>query len=967
MSRNKYLKFGLRADKNLADLDNPKEALDNILNNISSATDADGNPLLFTSDDILPLVGIADTGIAERLDEQGNATVLVDLAGNTVEITDDQSNTLINVEPKITIQDYIDNFKVVLGDPPWINGGDGPNAFFIPSERLNQNTTDTINSIIACDPGNTQGGGAQDLTVGNRYRIENLGTINNGHWNDIAGTTGLSYTVGTLFVCVANVEDAVGTGNHNAASCRNCTIVRPVGSTVNETQLLTNKLFTTRDHDPFNDIIGPTNFWIDGKFRLNGQLNPVFKDMFGGLKWEGYLSSRFTQRWETSGYFVIEEDVVEAPGVDNYTVVKAVTSSEIICFDYATYSTVDELTKIELNSEEDYKRICQGMTIELGGQESKVISVYKFWQPGSIFDPSDDDRYRYYVALEDDLGVEDLTATQILTFKYDPTSDLITTELLQITPVRVGERRKVRYSVWWPRPAEVNTAMPTKVFADIESGSTLLSFNLFYKTNGSTDDFGKFTFPFFRDNRAHVLKQDSNAKLLSKDTLSLEYIPKQTTAEVIPTYNLNNNFADHVRLQEIVIKDNVGKLESSEPEGSATGLGTVTSKVFSFVDAGDWLVVVPDFVTDWDNASSSAYCFQLLEVSEDKNTAYVSPNYSTAVGLAIDVPHKVMLIKNQGLVGVFKKEQFSLDNIPMLRKLDTIAGSMNVSCKNINNNDLIYSVETDEDDAVWPDLFKSHDYPLRITLATSVTDTTFEGITEGHPTNSSAGLTSTKFNDSTGHNGLSLVYASKGLNDLSALNECGLTFGLEVAQNAAAGDTKIYVTSSSSTLINQAVVYYNGGIPEATNTTTGAGATTITSATGASDATGDYVDLSQAITAPIPAGTTLVGVGTSYTGIGGKYLNREYCIIPLNTAPPFGSTAFGLETPTAFPSLFTRSIGFRQLSLRYGSGATTDNNILALTDPDVGNTTGNADAYATIEYNGVEYKMLVKNNITYSP
>ena len=56
----KYLKFGLRADKNLADIQNPKQALDNILDNISNITDEEGNKLNFTADDLLPLVGISD-------------------------------------------------------------------------------------------------------------------------------------------------------------------------------------------------------------------------------------------------------------------------------------------------------------------------------------------------------------------------------------------------------------------------------------------------------------------------------------------------------------------------------------------------------------------------------------------------------------------------------------------------------------------------------------------------------------------------------------------------------------------------------------------------------------------------------------------------------------------------------------------------------------------------------------------
>jgi hypothetical protein len=52
MSTTKYLKFGARADKNLADLSDPTQALDNILDDISSRVSDDGTPLGFTSTDL---------------------------------------------------------------------------------------------------------------------------------------------------------------------------------------------------------------------------------------------------------------------------------------------------------------------------------------------------------------------------------------------------------------------------------------------------------------------------------------------------------------------------------------------------------------------------------------------------------------------------------------------------------------------------------------------------------------------------------------------------------------------------------------------------------------------------------------------------------------------------------------------------------------------------------------------------
>ena len=92
MSRTKYLTFGLRADRNLSDLTNPTEALDNILDDLSTELDPEGVPLSFTSSDILPLVGIAETNLSNIVNEAGQSTQLIGLAGSTIQSTS-TSNT----------------------------------------------------------------------------------------------------------------------------------------------------------------------------------------------------------------------------------------------------------------------------------------------------------------------------------------------------------------------------------------------------------------------------------------------------------------------------------------------------------------------------------------------------------------------------------------------------------------------------------------------------------------------------------------------------------------------------------------------------------------------------------------------------------------------------------------------------------------------------------------------------------
>ncbi len=42
--------------------------------------------------------------------------------------------------------------------------------------------------------------------------------------------------------------------------------------------------------------------------------------------------------------------------------------------------------------------------------------------------------------------------------------------------------------------------------------------------------------------------------------------------------------------------------------------------------------------------------------------------------------------------------------------------------------------------------------------------------------------------------------------------------------------------------------------------------------------------------------------------------NKEYCIIPLNTAPPWESTTKGLKTPPNRPNVIAKELRFSKLS-----------------------------------------------------
>lgn len=911
MSRTKYLKFGARADKNLSDLSNKTQALDNILNDLSTQLDDDGNPLSFTSADLLPLVGISETGLAELLTEEGQAADLIELAGSTVQTTTD-SSTLIDVEPRITIQDYIDNYKAVLGSPPWIDGGSGPNATFVPSNRLNSNTTDQLNASRT---------GVQ-LTAGNRYKITTLGGVTEAEMNAISVTNkGSAPAVGDIFVASQNGSG----GNYPALQVRNVTIpIANSSSTANPSALKATELFTTKTDSSLDDIVTSGDFWTDGVFKFSGKLHPSFKNTFGGIQWEGYLTNRFDPEFRIAGaYFIIEEDVNNN---NNWTMLKAVTTSEIPTFNNIKWTNdEDGTTKIEFTDQDDYKRVCIDMTITLNNITARVNSLTKTYDPGSS-------SFKYYANLETNVGNTD-TSGSLQTFEYDPLSNELMTGVINITPVKLGQRRHIRFTAYWPELSD-GEQYSQKTFEEDREAARTMGSQYFYKTDGVTDSFGRYTFPYFKDNRAHELKQDSNAKLVVKDTISLEYKPDQENKNLIPM--MSNTY--QVTPKEVSIVDVSGKLQAT----------TLQTYPFADTKVGDWIVVIPTFnAGGWNHVNSKAYSYQILDKKSD-DTVFVDPGYIATTGLAIGTAHNIITIKNEGLVGIYTRDAGLLVNTlqATINKLDTGTGSMNRGADLVAKDDLIRYIDFQGGSGT----VASHRYPLRLnTIATQNAGSV--GLFAGfHP-----GAPSTGFSTNMG---IVAVYASKGLNDLSGAAECEGVYGLEIATQAGNSANRLYVTDTSrgNEMLND-IVYFRGSDPanpiidESNNGVTAFGSTKVTNVSQG----GGYIDINNAINGILPAGTTIVLVPDGYSGE--KYLNREYCVIPLNTAPPFGSTDAGLETPGGFPNLMVKTFSFADLAINYNSATTGA--VVSLSNNAFTNNV--PDKYMTIQHGNTSYKMLIND------
>ena len=905
MSTTKYLKFGARADKNLSDLSDPSAALDNILNDISAQVDSDGNPLGFTSSDLFPLIGLAETGLANNLTVSGQSSELLNLAGNTLRATS-TSGTLIDVEPRVTIQDYITNFKTILGDPPWVDGGTGPDATFIPSDRLNANTTDNINTELK----------AHLITSGNRYRLE--GSLVTETQMDAISVTnkGSAPAVGDIFVAINTLP--ANMAPYNGMDVRNVTLPNGNSGTANANALTSNQLFTTKVDASLTSIVGPEEFWTNGKFNLSGKIHPSFTNTFGGIQWTGYLSGQWDIQVESTGFYIIEEDRVDDGSENNWSLMKAVTTDTIKTFSEIKWTLSDQNTLIEFTDEDDYKRVCNGMDIVINDIRAEVTRVYRT--------PNGDGTFTYYAELDQDVGTED-TSGSIQTFEYDLFDERINSEILYFTRTALSERRRVRISTYWPSLGQ-GLQYPSKLFSDIAPGESL-GFQYFYKNDGSTDVYGKYSFPYFNENRANILKQESGAKLTVDDVLSLEYTPSQNTQDVVTGYNTASDTvpADDVKLVEDGVLDDV-----------------LAGSTFSGSQKGDWIVAVPAFTTNWANAASKAYAFQ-IEYLPAGSKAYVSKNYGTLMGLALEQTHYLILVKNRGLIGIYKKDAPTATNECLLRKLDTGTGAMDKDTSLVSVGDLVHTVTFTGAAGSLP----SHNYSLKVNSISS-TSTQASVVVAVHPKDSA---------DMISGDGIAIVYASRGLNDISAKSECEGAYGLEVnVASPIATPQKIYVSdiSRGADMVND-VAYYVGSnsaspvIDQSSNNSS----TNATLVTGSgTDATGTYITLDRNITAPIETGTTVVLMSDTNAG---RYKNREYCIIPLNTAPPWTSTSEGLATPSGNPDLITEGLIFREL----GADVATSNVVSLATNP-FSDPNSVSDKYVPITFNGNTYKILVNDN-----
>lgn len=132
MANKTFRNFGLIRTNNLSDVEDSRESLTNVLNDLVSGD------LKFTAEDLDPIQGISNTNV--------RSSDFQKLAGITVEQSTANENQEIitqTASPFITIKNRIDQVIQTTDDPPFFNGGDGLKAEFWEEENIASTLTKT--------------------------------------------------------------------------------------------------------------------------------------------------------------------------------------------------------------------------------------------------------------------------------------------------------------------------------------------------------------------------------------------------------------------------------------------------------------------------------------------------------------------------------------------------------------------------------------------------------------------------------------------------------------------------------------------------------------------------------------------------------------------------------------------------------------------------------------------------------
>lgn len=663
------------------------------------------------------------------------------------------------------------------------------------------------------------------------------------------------------------------------------------------------------------DIVTDEDYWIDGRFAFANVFHPTFDDLNGGLSWEGYLSwpTDKTIRIETNGFFLIE---VDKTNTNNWELVKGVWSEEIpLVVD--TITGPDALTFTVFPEAIDY--LCLGMVVvdnsDPVNNPNAEFEIVRLVRSTGLVEVQPTENSGSAIGLN--FGTYNGSTPEIA--KWSLGVGVIDTAQFDLDSQFKGETKHYRFTSWWPDPAQLGkaeTSYRTKyvVFDANDSGrDDFMPFNYWYKDpQNQGGAISPFTYEYFKKNKVGKENSVIDKRIQNEKPVFIRYEPKITSVE-LSRYNSgttpqtttlvwNGDFSFSVVDPE---NENLGPIQVGDillfADGrAATGVSNIQPQYYLHVyeKSSTTLFVNPITHTDLNTIMS------LMGTNSVTNSPYVA-------GSAI--PFNVVTSVGLTFIGQYNGGD---------QNLGGGSGAWNYDISKCNNaNDSFNGLDIKADNLVLTmnrGVNNTLPYVRRITeidpLSTDATDVSFNT----HPVNTDTTVRVVR-------NGYVLVYSHRGLNDNSISTQCVGVYGKENATFpvVSAGGTKIYLYDTEGITVGD-VIQYPGFIPGYNPAYTGSDAnqngvnsTTVTSInapdtnSGALDASQlplslPSVTISRPLLVDLPNAYTLIFIKNnaifSHT-VGSIVQDKNYCVLPLNTAPPFLGNNTGLSTSIDYPHM----------------------------------------------------------------
>lgn len=601
-------------------------------------------------------------------------------------------------------------------------------------------------------------------------------------------------------------------------------------------------------------------YWERGLFQFASKIDSTFPDPYGGIQWEGFFSPyvkdpTVTIGIRSTGLVMVEWDELEN---GNYTTL-------------LSWYAKDRSVTPTANT--------TGTTITIANTATKFVGV--------------NDLIKFSNGTVSTIKITEVNPTTgVLTISSSFTSDTATavtfTKVLGDTEtvgyatfkaVEPGKMHKIRLSYWFPTltdPLEISNARDKLVrfsYVGLE-----FYFSHLYKEKPGTA--GPYEVRTFLNNATLPYQPNIGA-------------PKTTAnGDNYKNLNINGSYISYY-----VPKTSIANVTTAGPQTitiKANDNVIISSGALSNVQIGNY--VVPASYSDYVTLGNPGFKTQIKGELNSLSHRYVTNAYSTAASASVN------FIDHEGLVGWYfantSNSNMILGSTTNIREQYILLSSVNTSFQRIlsantvsptNSIILTSNVGLKAGQIITKaGFFQTNTVISTITGNTiTISKTTTANLNQGNTivvspntdvlrvssiANSTVFVASEYLGDTAVTNTIIYIYSDKALIDSSKDIFCAGVFGKVTAANVSSGATTITLTSNTSVAAGQHVQMF-GYIPSGTTI---------------SSVAGNTITISQATTGPFLQGTTLTFTNSS--------TNKEACVIPLDTSPPFVGTAVGLKT-----------------------------------------------------------------------